>query len=990
MKYLRQTFSLVLLLMMSFPLFSQQLIGISQNNRIMAAAYMEGRIKETDSFMLKATKRNISKTYFTYRIDIYDLEHHDKINAIRLKQEFRSKMDTLFLSPNGRSLCLIFPGHIIVCDVISGYIVSFFPKSRHAKVSDKKKKKYLQSERTLAFANHDNIFIIAQENRLNAYDSYTGEHLFSYRNAPSNSRINELFFSPNDKYIALLDNNNTVFLWKTGDQRLRKRFFGSEIKFSEDHSKLTIGRKAHNNFAYYVHTLPDLKRIQKFSTYKILREVTSELRLEEKGSGGKINISLPVRILLNHASLSPNGSHLLLPLSGASNENLLLFIDHLSNQISYEIRTHHKEKLQPPYQWINDSLLLIAAANNTKHIYNIREKRMVDILDYQVDQQKNAFNLSQTISLNQVKISPNHSFFVYNNKPFQKYKFFIKASSFKSDASVVEAYEFLSFTPNSKHIICRDKDGKFAILPLLSIAADISGEALPLLTFSDTISSPVETIIGRDGLMPADYIFARFTRMQSFENLTDSLEIKLKTIVQTDSFVEIQFHMLDKNGVYYYGAADEKWKKIWCNLMLRKPNGEVIQVKDFEVIEYNQYDSLPLAFSLVLDHSGSMGTARADLLQSGTISFVSNKAVEDAVSIVKYDHQIKLESKLDNDADRILRSFKVVGLSGYGGGTALLDATAMGVGSLKDARHFSEKVLILFTDGNENSSFSTKRDVILWAMENQVKIHTIGFGDFISEDYLQAISDHTGGSYYRLYHTENLEWILNDIYRKVKNYYSIRFDLEVSGDYILYLKACPPNAVADTLLAKLSFQPDKLRKIRQNMNYNFKTLISENIADEIHAEAFNISDIIDFKDIKIVQHQKSEIIEPVFESEDKSLIEQEFESLIFPDIKFVFDKTDIVKGTDKELINVISFMNKHRDIVIEISGHTDIRGSEEYNIRLSERRAEKVKDLMVKRGIRTDRIITVGYGVSMPVDENLSDRGRQRNRRVEFRIVDGN
>ena len=72
---------------------------------------------------------------------------------------------------------------------------------------------------------------------------------------------------------------------------------------------------------------------------------------------------------------------------------------------------------------------------------------------------------------------------------------------------------------------------------------------------------------------------------------------------------------------------------------------------------------------------------------------------------------------------------------------------------------------------------------------------------------------------------------------------------------------------------------------------------------------------------------------------------------------------------------------------IEIGGHTDSRGSEDYNQKLSQRRSQSVLDYLVSKDVDTARLSAVGYGMSQPMDSNDTDEGRERNRRVELKIV---
>ncbi len=80
-------------------------------------------------------------------------------------------------------------------------------------------------------------------------------------------------------------------------------------------------------------------------------------------------------------------------------------------------------------------------------------------------------------------------------------------------------------------------------------------------------------------------------------------------------------------------------------------------------------------------------------------------------------------------------------------------------------------------------------------------------------------------------------------------------------------------------------------------------------------------------------------------------------------------------------------MKKNSKIKAEISGHTDSQGAEDKNQELSERRAQSVVDYLVEKGIDENRFEVIGYGEETPIANNSSAKGRQKNRRVEFKII---
>jgi OOP family OmpA-OmpF porin len=89
----------------------------------------------------------------------------------------------------------------------------------------------------------------------------------------------------------------------------------------------------------------------------------------------------------------------------------------------------------------------------------------------------------------------------------------------------------------------------------------------------------------------------------------------------------------------------------------------------------------------------------------------------------------------------------------------------------------------------------------------------------------------------------------------------------------------------------------------------------------------------------------------------------------------------------QKLNEVVEFANKYKDAQLDVTGHTDNRGTKAYNQKLSERRAASVKGYLVKKGVVASRITTRGYGFEQPVADNKTAEGRAQNRRVEIRSV---
>ncbi|MFW5974927.1 MAG: OmpA family protein, partial [Bacteroidota bacterium] len=102
---------------------------------------------------------------------------------------------------------------------------------------------------------------------------------------------------------------------------------------------------------------------------------------------------------------------------------------------------------------------------------------------------------------------------------------------------------------------------------------------------------------------------------------------------------------------------------------------------------------------------------------------------------------------------------------------------------------------------------------------------------------------------------------------------------------------------------------------------------------------------------------------------------------------FVFDSDSIRQESVPELKQLKEFMDTNPHVEIRIEGHTDNTGEEEYNKRLSQKRAEAVKAYLKENGIEEDRLSTKGFGESKPVADNSTEQGRARNRRTEIQIT---
>ncbi|MVT06950.1 OmpA family protein [Chitinophaga tropicalis] len=115
--------------------------------------------------------------------------------------------------------------------------------------------------------------------------------------------------------------------------------------------------------------------------------------------------------------------------------------------------------------------------------------------------------------------------------------------------------------------------------------------------------------------------------------------------------------------------------------------------------------------------------------------------------------------------------------------------------------------------------------------------------------------------------------------------------------------------------------------------------------------------------------------------------------IILKDIYYDFDKATLRPQSLIVLDTVVSIMMDNPNIIIEMSAHTDSKGKDAYNMKLSQRRAQSCVDYLISKGISSDRMIAKGYGESRPIAPNTlpngkdNPEGRQLNRRTEFKVL---
>jgi outer membrane protein OmpA-like peptidoglycan-associated protein len=139
-----------------------------------------------------------------------------------------------------------------------------------------------------------------------------------------------------------------------------------------------------------------------------------------------------------------------------------------------------------------------------------------------------------------------------------------------------------------------------------------------------------------------------------------------------------------------------------------------------------------------------------------------------------------------------------------------------------------------------------------------------------------------------------------------------------------------------------------------------------------HSENFDIPASADYQEVEInIDLKKIEI----------------GQSIVLKNIFFDFDKATIRSESANELDRLIKLLTENPTLKIELGSHTDSKGSDDYNQKLSQSRSQSVVTYLINKGISTDRLVAKGYGETVPVATNDTEAGRQENRRTEFKIL---
>jgi outer membrane protein OmpA-like peptidoglycan-associated protein len=106
--------------------------------------------------------------------------------------------------------------------------------------------------------------------------------------------------------------------------------------------------------------------------------------------------------------------------------------------------------------------------------------------------------------------------------------------------------------------------------------------------------------------------------------------------------------------------------------------------------------------------------------------------------------------------------------------------------------------------------------------------------------------------------------------------------------------------------------------------------------------------------------------------------------LVLEGVNFDHDKATLREDAHPILDKAAEGLKEWGDVKVEVDGYTDSRGKDKYNLKLSQRRAEAVRNYLISKGVAADRLTAKGFGETKPVADNKTAEGRFKNRRVEL------
>jgi outer membrane protein OmpA-like peptidoglycan-associated protein len=428
---------------------------------------------------------------------------------------------------------------------------------------------------------------------------------------------------------------------------------------------------------------------------------------------------------------------------------------------------------------------------------------------------------------------------------------------------------------------------------------------------------------------------------------------------------------IDQDSFFVTGLAEKKMAEKYF-LSLNDDTGNSIDCSQaFKITEVFD-SSKTYNFGMALDNSGSMRD-EISTLEKACINFIKKKLPEDHINLVKFDDTIwGLKNGIAN-TDSLLKAFKAIPYKRLGRATALYAASDVALRHLNDSVK-DDKILIIFSDGYENSSFIYNDSLAISALElvkeariKGVRIITIGYGNCLNAYLLYNLSHFTDGNFYHISSHKDINRVFVELPRVVRNYYEIRYK---------------PKNTEDGVHTLTMFNNNNCGSKSKTVS---KYLIGQNV------ELSEFSGDAKYNHLDSLIHQLLVTDPIVLDSISKPLTDIIPGAITMPQkiISFEYNKYKLDSiQLSNNLIPYYNYLLKHPECGLVILGHTDLKGSENSCMELSYKRAEEVRQLLISKGIYKGRLKILACGKKSPLWNPDKQKWQSaENRRVEVVIV---
>jgi VWFA-related protein len=241
------------------------------------------------------------------------------------------------------------------------------------------------------------------------------------------------------------------------------------------------------------------------------------------------------------------------------------------------------------------------------------------------------------------------------------------------------------------------------------------------------------------------------------------------TIFRTDTrLVVLPTTVMDKNGHLVTNLPKEAFTVF--------ENGVQQEIKQFK------REDVPVSMGLIVDNSGSMRDKRAKV-EAAALALVKASNPEDEVFIVNFNDEAFLDNPHGKDFTSDVKEMEdALTRIDSRGGTAMRDAIRMSIDHVKEKAHKDKKVLVVVTDGNDNSSVVGLEDLVKAAQQSEVLIYAVGLltdeerrEAKRAEKALEALAEATGGETFFPRDVSEVERIANQVAHDIRNQYTIAY-----------------------------------------------------------------------------------------------------------------------------------------------------------------------------------------------------------------------